>query len=253
MSSTRVAIEKYVHRFLQVERFLQDSCLNGLQVEGKGTVRTIATAVTASLFVIQRAVELGADALFVHHGLFLRGKEVLVTGIMKEKIATLVKNDLSLFAYHLPLDAHRFVGNNWAIARKLGMKNLQPFGAHQGEFIGVRGVLPQQARMVLSHKLEKLYNAPPQVALGGKEKIRTCGIISGNAHKWIHEAIDAKLDCFVTGTHDEPIWHIAHEEGINFLSFGHAATEKIGMQLLGKHLERKFGVKALFIEEPNPF
>lgn len=243
---------RYIHELLKVDRF-QDVLVNGLQVEGKKKIVSIATAVTSSLYVIKQAHELKADALICHHGLFLHGKDSLVLGTMKEKLRLLLEEGISLLTYHLPLDAHEEVGNNWAVAKSLGWHNTQPFGIHTGVSIGVKANFAPIERQKLEKLLKKFYNSDARSVLGGKEVVSSCGIISGGAHKFIVDAIDAELDCFVTGTADEPTWHQAQEGKINFFAFGHAATEKIGVQLLGNHLSKHFGVKHHFIDENNPF
>lgn len=254
MSCDLKSLSRYLDTFLLVEQF-QDVALNGLQVQGSGEIKNIATAVTASLAAIERAVEMKADALIVHHGLFLKGKDVWVTGCFQKKLKKLLEHNISLFGYHIPLDAHRELGNNWAVAKALGWHSLEPFGIYQGVPIGVRGVFPSMHRAALQKQFEELYGvkAASSFALGGKEKVASCAIVSGGAHKLIYEAAQAEIDCFVTGSFDEPIWHAAFEEKINFFAFGHAATEKIGVQLLGDHLQEQFGLTHHFIDEQNPF
>jgi dinuclear metal center YbgI/SA1388 family protein len=243
---------RYVDDLLVPSNF-QDGCVNGIQVEGKKTIKHIATAVTASEAVIRRAASVEADCLLVHHGLFLKGKDVVVTGSMKPKLAFLLAFDMTLLGYHLPLDAHHELGNNWAAAKLLGLNELEPFGKFQGAMVGVKGVMPAISRELFKKRLEKFYGRKAECAFGGKKLIKSCAIISGGAHKWIHEAIQDELDCFVTGTSDEPIWHAAFEEKINFYALGHAATERIGVKLLGDHLAEEFNLIHTNITDNNPF
>lgn len=244
----------YLHELLQVDTFENsDRALNGIQVEGKDKISSIATAVSASLHVIKRAVELKADLLLVHHGLFWKGSEVTICGTLKEKIKLLLQNDMSLLAYHLPVDAHSEFGNNWAVAKALGWTSLERFGTSSYPAIGVKAVFPACSRNEFQKTLEKFYGQKAHEAPGGKEVVSSCVIVSGGAHKLIYDAKESGVDCFVTGSFDEPIWHAAFEEQINFFAFGHAATEKIGVKLIGAHLEEKFHVKHVFIDEVNPF
>ncbi|MBS0655572.1 MAG: Nif3-like dinuclear metal center hexameric protein, partial [Verrucomicrobia bacterium] len=164
-----------------------------------------------------------------------------------------LEHDISLFTYHIPLDAHQELGNNWPSAKLLGWTDLEPFGQHHGEMIGVKGRCPSMSREEFRCGLEAFYGRDAQVVFAGPRTIKTCALISGGAHKWIDEAIKDEIDCFVTGTSDEPIWHIAHEEKINFMALGHAATEKIGVQLLGSHLAEYFNLSHHFIDDNNPF
>jgi dinuclear metal center YbgI/SA1388 family protein len=243
---------QYIDELLQTGLF-QDVCLNGLQVEGKNTLRHLATSVTASLKTVKKAVRIGADALIVHHGLFLKNKEVQVATTLREKLRLLLENNISLFGYHLPLDAHIELGNNWPAAKFLGWQDLAPFGSYQGRMLGVQGVVVPQERRKFQKEVEKFYGHQAHIAFGGPKIIKSCALISGGAHKWIDEAVKARVDCFITGSFDEPVWNTAFEEKINFMALGHAATEKIGVQLLGRHLADEFQLVHTFIDDENPF
>lgn len=243
---------QYLAEVLQPERF-QDVCINGLQVEGRQSVRSIATSVTASLQSIKRAVRLGVDTLIVHHGLFLKNKEVTITNALKEKLSLLLEHKINLIAYHLPLDAHQELGNNWGAAKFLGWSDLEPFAAHFGVMIGVKGSVEPLPREKFKKKIEEFYGHPAIAALGGPKIIKRCALVSGGAHKLIDDAVKADVDCFITGSFDEPVWHTAFEEKINFMALGHAATERIGVQLLGMHLADHFSLAHTFINDNNPF
>jgi dinuclear metal center YbgI/SA1388 family protein len=242
----------YVDELLQIWQF-QDVCVNGLQVEGKNTLKHIVTSVTASLKTVKKAVRMKADALLVHHGLFLKNKDVQVASVLREKLKLLIENNISLFAYHLPLDAHLELGNNWAAAKWLGWTDLAPFGIYQGRAVGVQGTIAPIERKKFKSQVERFYGHQAHVAFGGPKVIKSCALISGGAHKWIDEAVKARVDCFITGSFDEPVWNTAFEEKINFMALGHAATEKIGVQLLGNHLADEFQLVHTFIDDENPF
>jgi len=245
-------ISDYLASTLSVALF-NDSSLNGLQVEGKERIQTLGLATSASLNVIELAVQNKVDAILCHHGLFWKGHERVVTGSFRRKLGLLFEHNISLLAYHLPLDAHREFGNNWPAARALGGLKLEPFCMYEGSEIGVKAHIKKTHRDLFRKRAEEFYGVRAHVALGGKEQVSSFAIVSGGAHRQIQDAIDAGLDCYITGSYDENIWHIAHEEKINFFALGHAATEKLGVRLLGEHLERKFGIRTVFLDEPNPF
>ncbi len=151
------------------------------------------------------------------------------------------------------MDRHPFLGNNWKAAQDLGLSELQPFGYMNGIPIGVKGRVPSKGRHELQQMLETYYQHPAYCAWGGSEKIDTLGIISGGAYKSITEAAELRLDAFITGNFDEPAWHIAFEEGINFLALGHSATERVGPKALSKYLQEKLSLHAIFLDFANPF
>ncbi|SCC90693.1 GTP cyclohydrolase 1 type 2 homolog [Chlamydiales bacterium SCGC AG-110-P3] len=231
----------------------KDYCPNGLQVEGKSEVRTVATAVTASVAAIEQAVEAGVDALFVHHGMFWNRDPYVVTGVKKKKLQLLLSHGISLIAYHLPLDAHTTVGNNWKAAKDLGWEQLEAFGLFDGVAIGVRGIFPEMSRDHFQQRLESYYGQEARTALGGNEMVSSVALISGGAYRSIEEASAAGIDCFITGNFDEPAWHLAHEGGVNFYAMGHSATERVGPKAVAAYLESRFDLKVTFLPDGNPF
>lgn len=230
-----------------------DYCPNGLQVEGKKHIQKAAIAVSASLAAIESAVSMNADALIVHHGLFWQKDSYVIDGVKQSKLKLLLENGISLIAYHLPLDMHPEIGNNWAAAKDLGWKDLQPFGYMGGVPIGVKGSFPQVSRDSFQSSLEHYYGHSAAVAPGGKERVSSAALISGGAYRSITDACQAGVDCFVTGNFDEPAWHIAFEEKINFFALGHFATERVGPIALGKRIVRDLGLLCEWIDQPNPF
>jgi dinuclear metal center YbgI/SA1388 family protein len=242
----------YLNELLQIPG-LNDYCKNGLQVEGCSKITKIATAVSASLETIEMAAEMGVDALIVHHGMFWNSDPHEITGVKKKKLKSLLKPDISLIAYHLPLDAHKEFGNNWKAALDMGWMDLKPFGNVTGIPIGVMGKIPDQTNLAFQEKLENYYGNKAHIALFGKEHVKTAGLVSGGAYKYIQDAVRENLDCFITGNFDEPVWNMAMEEKINFYALGHSATERIGSKALGEHLQAKFGIPCEFIDVNNPF
>lgn len=242
----------YIDNLLQCAAF-SDYCHNGIQVEGTPKVSKIATGVSASLETIEAAAELGANALIVHHGMFWSRDSHQIIGSKREKLQLLLKHDISLLAYHLPLDAHQELGNNWRAAREMGWQDLEPFCPVNGIPIGVKGKVRRQPVMDFQHSLEDYYCHPAHSALGGSQQVEKVALISGGAHKNIVDAVKAGVDTYITGSFDEPVWHQSREEKINFFAMGHSATERIGPRSLGAHLKDKFGLEYEFIDLPNPF
>jgi len=243
---------RHLDELLKPQQF-SDVSANGLQIEGTPKIFHMATAVSASLATIEAAVKAGVQVLIVHHGIFWERDNPAIVGSKKEKIQLLLEHGISLLAYHLPLDAHQSYGNNWGAARLLGWQNLEPFGAYKGMFIGVKGSVEKLSREDFAGVLENFYGHIAYTAFGGSKEIATAALISGGAHRSITEASAAGIDAFITGSFDEPTWHQAYEEKINFYALGHSNTEKIGPQLLATHLQSTFQLPCGFIDVPNPF
>ncbi len=226
---------------------------NGLQVEGKQELRKIAVSVSASLEAIESAVKENADLLLVHHGLFWDRGSRCILGTMRKKLKLLLSNDISLVAYHLPLDAHREFGNNWRAALDLKWENLEPFGEYNGVQIGVKGTFPKMKREIFAKKLSEYYQHECTMAKGGPDEVSSAALVSGGSYRSINEAAQVGVDCFITGNYDEPAWHTAYEEKINFFSLGHAATEKVGPLALGEHLSTSLQLEWEYLDTINPF
>lgn len=235
--------------FLQVGRF-QDYCPNGLQVEGRPEVRKIVTGVTASQALIDAAIEAGADAIMVHHGYFWRGEPAEVIGMKRRRLKQLLTHDISLLAYHLPLDAHPEVGNNvqlgkvldWPLTGYLDDKNMLPQTALP------RAVTLQQLGQHVSEKLGR------QVQLLGEPErlVRSVAWCTGAAQSYIQQAVAANVDVFLSGEVSEPTWHITRETDTAYIAAGHHATERYGIQALGHWLTERYGIECIYVEVDNP-
>jgi dinuclear metal center YbgI/SA1388 family protein len=226
---------------------------NGLQVEGRDEIRKIATGVSACQELFARAREAGADAVLVHHGLFWDGMPRTLTGFQYRRVAELVRGEMSLIAYHLPLDRHPEVGNNAIAGREIGLVGLEPFGDCGGLPVGFKGRFPiPLAAAELVERCRRVYRQEPLAFLGGPDTVSSLGIISGGAQRDVYTAIDEGLDAFITGEVSEWVMNVAREAKIHYLAAGHYATERLGIRALGEHLRAKFGIAAEFIDVPNP-
>jgi len=230
------------------DKSMVDYCLNGLQVEGKNKISKIATAVSANIATIEAAIEAKADALIVHHGLFWNKDSYGIIGTKKTKLSLILQHDLSLFAYHLPMDSHPEIGNNWKAAKDMGWKNLSSFCD-----IGVKGEIAECSPEEFKQRLEQYYRHAAVCVSGGKKRIKTAALISGGAHKQIEQAIEAGVDAFITGSFDEPTWHQALEGNIHFFALGHSATERIGPKALADYLNHTLSIPTVFLDIENPF
>lgn len=237
---------------LQPERF-RDYGPNGLQVEGKATVRKIVSGVTASRALIEAAIVARADAIFVHHGLFWRGQDGRVTGWMKQRLALLLAHDINLFAYHLPLDAHPELGNNAQLALQLGLTAQSRFGEQDLGFLGVRsdGASFASAGLLAGH-VKNILNRPVTLVDGVQGAIKKIAWCTGGAQGYFEAAIAAGANAFITGEISEPQAHYARESGVAFLACGHHATERYGAPAVAAHVAAQFGLAHEFIEIDNP-
>jgi dinuclear metal center YbgI/SA1388 family protein len=231
---------------------IADYCPNGLQVEGRPQVRRIVSGVTASQALIEAAIDAEADVLLVHHGYFWKGENPCVTGMKQRRLKALLAADISLLAYHLPLDLHPEVGNNVQLARQLGIVVEGPLEPDNLRTVGLVGSLeePMSAADFARQVQQALGREPLLVA--GEGLIRRVGWCTGGGQGYIDQAIAAGVDLYLTGEASEQTFHSARENGIAFIAAGHHATERYGVQALGDYLARRFALEHLFIDCPNP-
>lgn len=242
----------YTHALLNSAAF-QDYCPNGLQVEGRAEVRRLVSGVTASQALVDAAVAQGADALLVHHGYFWKGEDPCVTGMKRRRIARLLAADISLLAYHLPLDAHPELGNNAQLGQVLGFSIDGWFGDGRGPAIACHGTLPQPLPgTACAEHLAARLGRMPQFIPGGAHPIRRIGWCTGAAQAYIEAAAALGLDAFVSGEISEPTVHVARECGIHYFAAGHHATERYGVRALGEHLAQRFGLEHVFLDLDSP-
>ncbi len=245
----RGEIESHLAALLAVDRF-KDYGPNGLQVEGRAEVGRVVSGVTASLALIEAAIQAQADAILVHHGLFWRGQDGRITGWLRQRLAPLLAHGISLFAYHLPLDAHADLGNNAQLGLQLGLRAEARFGEQDLGFIGAAAGLPDAP--ALAERVRRALGRSPLLLPGDGRPLRRVAWCSGGAQGYFEAAIAAGADAFLTGEISEPQAHIARETGVAFLACGHHATERYGAPAVGAHLAAKFGLQHQFIDIENP-
>ncbi|WP_198243950.1 Nif3-like dinuclear metal center hexameric protein [methane-oxidizing endosymbiont of Gigantopelta aegis] len=251
---TRTELEAFFATVLHPEQY-PDYGPNGLQVEGTDHIETIAFAVSATRASILQAKEHNADALVVHHGLFwsFHGAKP-ITGVFGQRIIPLIKNNINLFGYHLPLDGHADIGNAAVLGHLLNCEQQQPFGDYKGVSTGIKGVLKTPVTaLTLAERLETVVRHPVMMATTDKHRlVNTVGIITGGANSEWKTAVEANLDVFITGEMSEHDWHDSQEHGITMLAAGHNATEQFGIKALMEETQNQLDVECFFIRSENP-
>lgn len=250
-SVSRDIFAKYLDHALDINRF-RDYCPNGLQVEGRAVVHRLVTGVTASLALIEAAIAANADTILVHHGYFWRGEDARVIGSRQKRLKALLTHDINLFAYHLPLDMHPQFGNNAQLAERLGLATDGRFGDDGIGWLGT--VVDPDVKTVgdLATVIERRLNRAPLVIGDPAQSLARIGWCTGAAHTMLGEAIASGATAYLSGEISEPTVHLARETGVAYLSCGHHATERYGVQALGAHLASQFGIEHRFIDIANP-
>jgi len=245
----RDELVSYLDALLGADRF-RDYCPNGLQVEGRSEVQRIVAGVTASQALLDAAVARGADAVLVHHGYFWKGEDGRVTGIRRQRLGSLIKHDINLLAYHLPLDAHAELGNNAQLARLLGWLPEGRFGEQD---IAWFGSLAETANLAaLAGEITRVLGREPLVIGDPARRLRRIAWCSGGAQSYFEQAITLGVDAYVSGEISEQTVHLARESGVAYLAAGHHATERGGVQSLAVFLAERFGLDCEFVEVDNP-
>lgn len=239
----------YTGQLLLVDRF-RDYCPNGLQVEGREEVRSIVSGVTANLALLEHAIALRADLVLVHHGYFWKGEDARVVGMKQKRLKLLLKHDVSLAAYHLPLDAHTELGNNAQLAQVLGF-TIEGWAGDQN--IVAYGAVDRPISLdEMVGRVEQKLGRRPLVFGDRAKPIARIAWCTGAAQDYIDIALALGVDAFLTGEVSERTYHTAQETGIAFISAGHHATERYGVQALGAYLSERFGLQHHFVDIDNP-
>ncbi|MFD2166612.1 Nif3-like dinuclear metal center hexameric protein [Thalassotalea euphylliae] len=249
----RKELEQILNDLLQ-PHLIKDFCPNGLQVQGSEEISKIVSGVTATEALIDKAIEIGADTIFVHHGYFWKNEHQPITGMKYRRIQKLIANNINLFAYHLPLDIHPELGNNAQLAKLLGIKPTGPLELGNPTSVGVQGELPfgidgESFKALISNKLDRecLHIAAPS-----NKTIKTVAWCTGGGQGYIDLAASQGIDAYITGEASEQTTHVAREMDIHFFAAGHHATERYGAKAVGEHLVTEFGLDVTFIDIDNP-
>lgn len=239
----------YLDGLLEPGKF-RDYCPNGLQVEGRPDVRRVVAGVTASQALLDAAVASEADAILVHHGYFWKGEDGRVTGLRKRRLGTLLRHDINLLAYHLPLDAHPVLGNNAQLASRLGWQAEGRFGEQEIAWLGRS--TDQEDAFSLATKVTRVLGREPLLVGGSARPLRRIAWCSGGAQGYFEQAIALGVDAYVSGEISEQTVHLARESGVAYLACGHHATERYGVQALAAHLAENCGLDCRFVDIDNP-
>ncbi len=245
----REVLRQYLDGLLKSADF-RDYCPNGLQVEGKAGVQRVICGVTASQALLDAAIERQADAILVHHGWFWKGEDGRVTGFRRQRLASLLAHDISLFAYHLPLDAHPTLGNNAQLAKRLGWTIEGNFSEQNIGFFGVPPA-PTFAGELAQWVHQALGRAPLLIG-DATRTIKRIAWCTGGAQSYFEEALATGADIFVSGEISEQTVHMARETGMLYLAAGHHATERYGVMALAAHLNDACGISCDFVDIDNP-
>lgn len=249
MSPTHLA--QWCDDHLQAKVF-KDYCPNGLQVDADSPINKIVAGVTASQNLIDAAVEQGADAILVHHGYFWKGEAQPLTGMKGKRIRTLLRNNISLLAYHLPLDAHPEIGNNAVLANQLDLQIIGPLYPDEKNPVGnIAQCKPIAIEDFINKVTDKLQRCPTHIS-ANNSVISKVGICTGGAQDMIEQAAEMGCQLYLSGEISERTTHSARELGIDYLACGHHATEKGGVKALAELIQSSLGIETVFIDDPNP-
>lgn len=245
-------LASYLYELLACANF-NDYAPNGVQIEGAEKISRICTAVTASEAVIEQAIELKAEALLVHHGYFWRGEASVITGMKRRRIAKLLSHDISLLAYHLPLDCHPELGNNACLAKLFDFQSINRHDAGKTPHLLWSGSLEQdKTAQEFAAQLEIKLGRKPLYIQGTDKLVRRVAWCSGAAQDFIEEAHALGVDAYLSGEVSERTYYQAQELGLHYFACGHHATERYGIQALGQHLVEQFKLQHQFIDSSNP-
>ena len=239
----------YLNALLEIQHF-KDYSPNGLQVEGRSDVKRIVAGVTASQALIDAAIDREADALLVHHGWFWRGEDARVTGFRKARMQSLLKHDINLFAYHLPLDAHSEFGNNAQLALHFGWQTKGRFGEQDLGWVG--SIATPQTLATLTQKIASVLQCEPLTIGENNRLVQRIAWCSGGGQGYFEQALSLGVDAYLSGEISEHTVHLARESGVPFIAAGHHATERFGVQALSRHLQQEFGLECDFVDIDNP-
>ncbi|ANZ22514.1 hydrolase [Buchnera aphidicola (Diuraphis noxia)] len=240
-------LENIINKKLLSHQY-DDIVPNGLQIEGAKIIKKVITGVTACQKLLDQSLLYKANAIIVHHGYFWKNESQYIHNIKRNRLKTILSNNINLYSWHLPLDIHSTLGNNVQIAKKLNIcikGNVLPYV--------LWGIIKQTTGFEFAKKIEKIYKKRPiYLHENSSPYINRIAWCSGKGQSFIKQAYKFGIDAFLTGEISEDTIHLSRELGIHFFALGHHATEKDGIQSLGKWLSKKHNLDVTFIDIHNP-
>ena len=243
----------YANSELDINNY-KDYCPNGLQVSGSENINCLVSGVSLNMELIDAAISCNADAILVHHGAFWHKEPQILTGVKRNRITKLLKHNISLLAYHLPLDAHNIYGNNVLMAKAMGWSVKSDFDLFGTPGLGLLGEVADSLDIEnLQQQLQRVLGQLPIYAPANTnipiKKIAWC---TGAAEDGIEIAHDHGADVYISGEISERTYHLARELNIHYLAVGHHVSERFGVNAFGSHLGEKFNIEHKFIDIHNP-
>ncbi|HUH59081.1 MAG TPA: Nif3-like dinuclear metal center hexameric protein [Candidimonas sp.] len=249
-------LARWLDTTLQVQSF-KDYCPNGLQVEGKTTIKHIITGVTATQALLEAAITANADAILVHHGWFWKNESPCIRGPKRQRLALAIGHDINVYAYHLPLDAHTTLGNNAQLGQVLGLKPMlddqgKPWVCGPDGLVWVGECPPETTLAALGDTVCNVLHRQPLIVGNRQQLIKRVAWCTGGAQSMMEAAVAVGADAYLTGEASEPNFHLAQETGVGFIAAGHHATERYGVKALGEAVAAHFGIRVEFMDLDNP-
>ena len=250
----RNELEQALNQLLRPD-LINDYCPNGLQVEGSLEIKKVVTGVTASMQLIDRAIECNADTILVHHGYFWKGESPQIVGMKKARIKKLLQHDINLFAYHLPIDIHAEFGNNVQLGKRFSLENIKAVDGFKPKGIVMSGDLPNSCSLAeFASSIETTLARKPIVIESpyANKSIKSVAWCTGGGQGYIDGVVGKGIDVFISGEISEQTVHSAQEQNIHYIAAGHHATERYGAKAVGKYLSNSFGLDVTFVDCDNP-
>ena len=222
-------------------------------MEGRADVKEWGRGVTGRRVGVGGGIGGEAGGILVRHGYFWRSEEPCVVGIKARRLRAVLAAEMNLFAYHLPLDCHRSLGNNAGLGRALGLSDWEPLDAVDLSFPVFCGALksPNSLQSV-AQGLERELGRGVTVVGSPEASVQSVAWCTGGGQRYIDAAADAGVDLYVTGEISEQTVHVARERGISFIAAGHHATERFGARALGQWIAEHFGIEHHFVDIDSP-
>jgi len=244
-------LAQHLANYLQIAK-IKDYCPNGLQVQGRDRIQKIVSGVTASQALIEAAIQAKADAILVHHGWFWKSDDPSIVGQLHARLKLLMDHNINLFAYHLPLDIHPIVGNNAQLAKVMSWKGQAAVMPGMLDGLMWQANIQPMSLQQLTKSLASRLGRDPLVIGEPKQTIKKVAWCTGGAQGYIKEALSLGVDAYISGEVSEQTYHFAKEMGIAYISAGHHATERYGVQALGQYINKTYKIEHKFVDIPNP-
>ena len=213
-------------------------------------IKKVLLTVDVTSEVVEHAKEVGADLIFAHHPMLLRGVTSIAEDTAKGHVlAELVRSNIAVYSAHTNADSVES-GTSAVIAKALGLTDNKPLQPLTNTQQGIGQIGNLVAPITLGELANRLNEILPPTATGVRvagdfdREVRNIALCAGAGDSYSQLALDQGAEVFITSDlkhhNSQEILELAKARGVEFalIDISHWAAEFVWLETAKKELEQ---------------